>query len=195
MKNPNPRAAVARKIQRLQQVADALAAHTENFFFINRLTVIKSLCAPPDAATAFALDLARCTVAEMRHSPEKLPHELMLARKAIKAIRACHQSPTAENTGNARILWYDVQRAQNEIIRPMGKYPVRVIKSMRLLGIENALGCAAFPDAAPDWAYRAARTYTERYNSHFGTGLIPESLPFLQDVIRFWKKYYDLETE
>ena len=66
---------------------------------------------------------------------------------------------------------------------------------MRLLEIENALGCAAFPDTAPDWAYRAARTYTERYNSHFGTGLIPESLPFLQDVIRFWKKYYDLETE
>ncbi|MCI0477953.1 MAG: hypothetical protein L0Y55_17055, partial [Anaerolineales bacterium] len=96
---------------------------------------------------------------------------------------------------DARELWYTIQAAQNEIIRPMGKYPVRVIRSMRLLGIENALGCAAFPESAPDWAYRAARTYCERYNPHYGTGLIPESLPFLQDVIRFWKTYYVVETE
>ena len=184
---------MARKIQRLQQIADALATGREQFFFINRLTVIKSLCAPADAATAFALDLTRHTVAQMRQSPRKLPHELTLARKAVRVIRAYHQSLSPETIGDARELWYSIQAAQNEIVRPMGKYPVRVIRSMALLVVENALGCAAFPDAALDWAYRAARTYTERYNPHYGTGLVPESLPFLRDVIRFWMRYYQLE--
>ena len=195
MKNSNPRAAAARKIQRLQDVADALATRKETFFFINRLTVIKSLSAPADAATAFVLDLARRTVTRIRQSPEQVPHELTLARRAVKALRAYQQSPTPEKISEAQELWCELQSTQNEIVRPMGKYPARVIRSMRLLVIEHALGCAAFPDAAPDWAYRAARFYTERYNPRDGTGLIPESLPYLQEVVRFWKKYYGLETE
>ena len=195
MTKPTSRADVARKIQRLQELADALATGREEFFFINRLTVIKSLSAPADAATAFALDLTRRTVTQMRQSPQKLPHELMLVRQAVRVIRAYHQSLSPETVGDARELWYTVQAAQNEIVRPMGKYPVRVIRSMPLLVVENALGCTVFPDAAPDWAYRAARTYTERYNPHYGTGLVPESLPFLRDVIRFWMRYYQVHAK
>jgi hypothetical protein len=194
-KKSNPRAAVAHKIQRLQDVADALATGSERFFFINRLTVIKSLSAPADAATAFALDLARRTVAQMRESPEHVPHELKLARQAVQAIRAYHRTISDESVGDARALWHTIQAAQNEIVRPLGKYPVRVIRSMKLLVIEDALGCAAFPESASDYAYRAARFYCERYNPRYGTGIVPESLPFLQDVIRFWKEYYGLEPQ
>jgi hypothetical protein len=195
VKNSSPRAAVARKVEKLQAVADALVTGKETFFFINRLTVIKSLSAPADAAPAFALDLARRTVAQMRASPEKLPHELQFARRAVQAIRAYHRTLTPQAVGDARELWYTIQAAQNEIVRPLGKYPVRVIRSMPLLCIENALACAAFPDAATDFAYRAARTYCERYAMRYGTGLVRESAPYLQDVIRFWKKYYGLETQ
>ena len=35
-----------------------------------------------------------------------------------------------------------------------------------------------------------ARRYAERFDSRYGSGLNPESAPFLQDIVRFWMPDY-----
>jgi len=41
---------------------------------------------------------------------------------------------------------------------------------------------------AGEWAYQVARVYAERYNPAHGPGLLVESVPFLADIVRFWKE-------
>jgi hypothetical protein len=65
-------------------------------------------------------------------------------------------------------------------------HPLRTIHSNEVLTIEDALLCITQPWAAPYWAYQTAKDYAERYNPRYGTGLIPESLPLLDDIIAFW---------
>ncbi len=55
-----------------------------------------------------------------------------------------------------------------------------------MLVVEGGLRCVITPQAAATWAYETAKDYTERYNSRYGTGLIPDSLPMLDDTVRFW---------
>jgi hypothetical protein len=43
------------------------------------------------------------------------------------------------------------------------------------------------------WAYHAARDYAERYDPHYGTGLIPESAPMVKAIVGFWCEYYGVE--
>jgi hypothetical protein len=45
-----------------------------------------------------------------------------------------------------------------------------------------------YPWASSDLGYRIARKYAERYSSQYGTGLIPESAPFVEDIAEFWGK-------
>jgi hypothetical protein len=40
-----------------------------------------------------------------------------------------------------------------------------------------------------------ARDYAERYDSSHGTGLIPASAPFLQDIADFWMQEFGLDGE
>jgi hypothetical protein len=39
-------------------------------------------------------------------------------------------------------------------------------------------------DIAAAYAYEAASNYVEEYNSHFGTGLVVESIPMLEKIIK-----------
>ena len=68
--------------------------------------------------------------------------------------------------------------------------PVRIIDSTEVLLIEYALSCLLQPTASADWGYRLARQYAERYNSRYGTGLIPESAPMVEDIADFWCQYH-----
>jgi hypothetical protein len=49
------------------------------------------------------------------------------------------------------------------------------------------------PEDAGFWAYHAARAYAERYDPQYGTGLIPESAPMMEEIVRFWSEYYGVE--
>jgi hypothetical protein len=190
--------AMARRVQRLAQMVTALEKRSETYFPITRLTIVKGLCATHVAALAFVLFLAQRTRERMHTAKPSTqlalskPEYLSLADQAVRMITACLKAPTHNNLMRAYQLYATVQRTQNRIIYPMGKYPVRVIHSNELLLIENALLTAALPEAAPDWAYRTARVYAEKYNPRYGTGLIPESLPMVKDIVEFWRKYYAL---
>jgi hypothetical protein len=52
-----PNAQIIKKVKGLSEIAEALRQRKD--FPITRLTIIKSLCAEPEAATAFALFLAQ----------------------------------------------------------------------------------------------------------------------------------------
>ena len=193
---------MAKRVQRLAQVVTALENRSETYFSITRLTIIKGLCTTHAAALAFVLFLAEHTRKKMRTSKpsgelalSKPGQYMSLADKAVKTIAACLKAPTRDNLMRAYQLYVMVQGTQNQIIYPLGKYPVRVIHSNELLLIENALLSAALPERAPGWAYRTARVYAERYNPQYGTGLIPESLPMVKDIVDFWQKYYALRKQ
>src|SRR2546428_9269429 len=54
----------------------------------------------------------------------------------------------------------------------------------------EALLCMGFYFFASPWGYRLARQYAERYNARYGTGLIPESAPLVEDIADFWCQYH-----
>jgi hypothetical protein len=60
---------------------------------------------------------------------------------------------------------------------------------MELVVVETALECVLRPWASPDLGYCLARQYAERYNSRYGTGLIPESAPMVEDIADFWGRH------
>ena len=70
---------------------------------------------------------------------------------------------------------------------------VRIVHSMELVVVENALKSILRDDEAPTWLYQAARDYAERYDSRHGTGLIPSSAPMMQEIADFWRDYYGLD--
>ena len=65
-----------------------------------------------------------------------------------------------------------------------------IIHSTEVLLIEYALSCLLQPAASADWGYHLARQYAERYNSRYGTGLIPESAPLVEYIADFWCQYH-----
>ena len=67
---------------------------------------------------------------------------------------------------------------------------VRIIQSSDVLLTEYALSCLLQPTASADWGYRIARQYAERYHSRYGTGLLPESAPMVEDIADFWCQYH-----
>src|SRR5215510_1695382 len=72
----------------------------------------------------------------------------------------------------------------------MQKTNLYVCAILKLRLIEYALSCLLQPTASADWGYHLARQYAERYNSRYGTGLIPESAPLVEDIADFWCQYH-----
>jgi len=52
-----------------------------------------------------------------------------------------------------------------------------VIESSDTLVVEKAIECILSPANSAVWGYHVGREYAERYNLHYGTGLIPNLLP------------------
>ena len=50
------------------------------------------------------------------------------------------------------------------------------------------------PEQSDFWGYHVAREYAERYNSSYGTGLLPESAPMVEDIVNFWNQRYSIST-
>ncbi len=183
----------ARKLQRLAQLTAELRDGTQPYFEITRLTTLKSLCQERATAQRFALHLAQLAQAKLLAEPWPRDMEVAtwrqyqtLAAEAVSVMQACVSRSTAARQARLSEVLDRVQAAQSETTRPLGKYTVRIIESVQLLVIENGLAC--FTAVEPDfWAYQAARRYAECYNPRYGTGLIRESVPMLEDILQFWQ--------
>ena len=65
---------------------------------------------------------------------------------------------------------------------------------MELVVVEDALKSILRDHEAPTWLYQAARDYAERYDSRFGTGLIPSSAPMMQEIADFWRDFHGIKA-
>ena len=87
--------------------------------------------------------------------------------------------PTKERKERLYELLREMREEQDEYKR-ISWGPVRIVHSKELLVAENALKSILRADEAPFWLYQAARDYAERYDSRYGTGLIPSSAPMMR---------------
>ena len=109
--------------------------------------------------------------------------------EAIRQMDRYLEHPIEAEADLVRARLSDVRAVQNTY-RNQAWGPVRIIHSTEVLLIEYALSCLLQPTASGDWGYRIARQYAERYNSRYGTGLIPESASMVEDIADFWCQYH-----
>lgn len=192
-----PSSNVAKVVPKVRQLASmAIELHEGASFNITRLTTLKSLCEDAMAAARFAVHLAQLTYRRMRDracpahlDPAKWEYALQVVDESIRQMQRYLDNPTEDNAELVR-AWLSDVRAIHNTYRHQAYGPVRMIHSTEVLLIEYALSCLLQPTASADWGYRLAHQYAERYNARYGTGLIPESAPLVEDIADFWCQYH-----
>ena len=167
---------------KLAQLADALARGES--CNITRLTVLKSLCKNPRDAQRFVAYLLWRKFPNPTEVPGR-PAEKELFQRGLAEIHRRLTAPPSQAYQGLWRLFHEIEGSQGET-KPTAWGAVRLIDNSSLLLVEFALGSFLPGNGAPFWAYRCARLYCERYDSRYGTGLIPESAPFVRDVADFW---------
>src|SRR5215471_1014101 len=191
---PSSTAKVIPKIRQLATIARELCEGAS--FNITRLTTLKSLCEDATAAVGFAVRLAQLTYRRMQEQacpfhldPQQWEYYKQVMDEAIRQMERYVEEPSEEAADLVRAWLSDVRAIQNTY-RNQAWGPVRIIHSTEVLLIEYVLSCLLQPTAPADWGYHLARQYAERYNSRYGTGLIPESAPLVEDMADFWCQYH-----
>jgi hypothetical protein len=193
-KLPSRTSKVVPKIRQLATLAAELRGGAS--FNITRLTTLKSLCADATAAAQFAFHLAQLTSRRMREkpcpahlNPEKWGYYRQVVDEALRQMARYLAHPTEDEVDLVR-AWLSDVRAIHDHYEHQAWGPVRMIQSTEVLLIEYALSCLLQPHASAEWGYRLAREYAERYDPRYGTGLIPESAPLVEDIADFWCQYH-----
>ncbi len=193
MKKPKS-SPVAPKIRRLANIAEEL--WEGEHFKITRLTTIKSLCEDAKTAAHFAFHIAQLTHGGMQEKacpqhlePEKLEYYKQVIDEAIRQMERYLGKPSEKEEDLVRARLSDVRAVQDRY-EQQAWGPVRIIESTEVLIIEMALSCLLQPRASAEWGYRIARQYAECYDPRYGTGLIPESAPLVEDIADFWCQYH-----
>jgi DNA-binding MarR family transcriptional regulator len=170
---------------------------------VTRLTVLKSLCRQPDLANRFVAHLARKAVDYGSEEHGRSAHHIMptegshgqMIDDALEGMTAWRRSPSEKMRRTLFDLLGRMRAEQNEHRNiPFGA--IRLITDSKLLLVEYALAChLAHEREVGTWAYQTARHYAERYEPSRGTGLVPASLPFVQEIVDFWMTEYALTPE
>ncbi len=173
-----------KRIETFQAIVADLKAGKD--YPITRLTPIKSLCKDPAVAAAFTKYLASLAAEKLaaRSRPSHLSDEQWRTFQ-----RLSDEGMAALETGGSkselhRVLT-SVRNSQNVLKRIHGN-TVRMIECGDLLQIEFALECLLADGDPSRLAYEAARRHAERYDSRYGTGLIPNSAAALEQIVAFW---------
>ena len=124
--------------------------------------------------------------------PEKWRQHKALVREAVEHMRSYLNHKTGQGEEKLRNLLYKIKQLQNTHKNQRGG-SVRVIESSDTLVVEKAIQCILSPANSAVWGYHVGREYAERYNLHYGTGLIPESAPLMEDIVNFWYHSYDMK--
>jgi hypothetical protein len=167
---------------------------------ITRLTILKSLCQDTEAAHQFVTYLAQKTLEQVEHgrgrsshpNTAEQRHHRQLMTEALAEMQAwVRESTDRRHEHLAELRWQMVEQ-QNEY-ENISWGAVRLVKDCDLLLFEDALTCLLqSPEEAGHWAYETAKTYTEQYDPRYGTGLIPKSVPLVQDIVGFWVGYFQV---
>ena len=183
----------AAALRHLTAIAPAL--RQGQTFSITRLTILKTLCRDPRDAALFALHLATAAHREIERGPrprhidaDAWKHHQALAAEAMAAMREHPARPSVQSMSRLQDILSRVESVQNTLVRvPFGE--ARNITDRPLLIIEYALRILASPHEATPLGYRIARAFAERYDPEHGTGLIPASAPFVEQIAAFWSRH------
>ncbi len=199
MPQPFPRD-ILPKIRKLAAIPPALRRGES--FPVTRLTSLKSLCHDPMLATAFMTYLARKTLERVeegrgrsgRLPPEQAARHCRLMAEAIAEMEGYLDDPAEERRARLRDLFIQIKDEQNEY-QSSRWGAIRSIRDWDLLVVEYAVQGVLSPHEAEFWAYQTARHYAERYDPRHPDGLVPASAPLVQDIVDFWARGLDLESE
>jgi hypothetical protein len=191
--------AILAKLKKLAAISAGLQNGDD--YPITRLTTLKSLCADRQAAAQFALRIAK--LAEAQATEQARPQHLnMHARHQhtehiVKAVDGLERYVKRSTTAKKMALYRELAAMEdvNREYQPYRWGQVRIIQNRYALIVENSVRCV-LSETVEDrgfWAYHAARAYAEQYDPQYGTGLIPESAPMMQEIVRFWSEYYGVE--
>lgn len=67
---------------------------------------------------------------------------------------------------------------------------VRIVECWDLLIVETAMECVLRPYASSIIGYQLARKYAGKYDSRYGSGLIPKSAPMMAEIVEFWGRHF-----
>lgn len=177
------------KILLLREILEKIKQ--KEFVTITRLQNINVLCKNPRALMQFAYFISlkvdenfqKCAT---NFSQEELDFYNQYAVDAIKKMEAYLEKPSSLLKSQLEKLLNKFYNFQNETNR-IHWTKVRNISNWDLLLIEEAIACFVIEDHK--LGYKLARSYSEKYNSSIGTGLIIDSVKYLTDIIEFWENY------
>ncbi len=185
-----PSPAIVKKIQSLAQIAADLRQGKD--FNITRLTLIKSFCSDPDAAAKFVVYIAKLAQRQFKAQRSKATTRQQYGRLIATAIPAMTRYLKSPNERTKSKLWEMHQRARDAQDRVEHQQwgDVRIIECWELLMVETAMECLLNPWHASLIGYQVARKYAQRYDSHYGSGLIPKSASMVEEIAEFWGRHY-----
>jgi len=184
---------IVKKIQALAQIAAELRQGKN--FKITRLTLLKGFCRDPEAAARFALQIAKLTKKKMKERkcphlrPENWEQYQRLAAQAVRGMAKHLKERTPEQESRLHTLLNVIRNVQADFERKSWR-PVRLIHSWELLTVETALECVLRPHVSELLAYDLARQYSERDSARYGSGLLPDSAPMVEDIAEFWGRHF-----
>ena len=187
-KQPSP--SIVKKIQSLAKIAADLRQGKD--YNITRLTIIKGLCADPDAAAKFVVYIAKLAQRQFRAQRSKATTRKQygqLIGAAVPVMARYLKSPTEKMESKLREMHQRARDAQSRVEHQQWG-DVRIIECWELLIVETAMECLLNPWHASLIGYQVARKYAQRYDSHYGTGLIPKSAPMVEEIAEFWGSHY-----
>jgi hypothetical protein len=184
----SPDAQIIKKVKKLTEIVQAL--RLGNKFHVTRLTIIKSLCAEPEAAATFALFLAQKIQKKMRQKKYPLPF-CELVDRAVKELTPYLTDPTEERRAWLSSLYEEMKSEQKKYMKS-GWNVGRMLKHRDLVLVEECVRSVLSRSEAPFWAYHASKDYVMRFDARYGSGLIPSSAPMVEEIAEFWRKYYGI---
>jgi len=175
-----------KQVRKLEEIVEAI--RRKEYVQVNRLTVVKKLSENRDAAGAFALFLARKSQARLREKqgPQRYRD---LVNRAVREVKLYLDDPTDDRRQGLRSLLREIEEEQNEY-ESIRWTMVRNIKSWELLTVENAVRSILRTAEAPNWLYQATR-------DHVGSSmfLVEESIPKIEEIARFWRRYFKIKAK
>lgn len=182
-----------KSLQKLEQIEfDLMQGAT--CFSITRLVVLKKLCKDRIARHCFAKYL--CNKAFHAYKRNKnsgetintaIVESLHLMDLIIENEKSGNLNYPAPLRAKLKAHYYKLITYQNQTRRGHFGTQIRTITNMNLFRIELCIKSFLFDDEKI--GYEMGRHYSEKYQPAYGTGLIPDSLPYIQDIVRFWKEY------
>lgn len=183
---------IERRIVKLNKLEIELNNFDGRAIPVTRLTILKYLCRDCLAMLEFAYFISNKVTNRLEYSEDNI----LLQRPINESLQLMKKtiSDFVNNGGVERDTQTKLFVLQKKIIDHQNTIEtqkwsdVRIIHDWNILLIEEAISCFLNSEH-PQLAYRLARSYTEKHNSRFGTGLVPESLEYLKEVNIYWQDY------